>query len=73
MAKKKKGVTTPKEITDIDIVDMLSRGVKVSEISKELGVNIRTLEAGVIRIRDRRSSTNVAHLVGNYFRKKLIK
>ena len=73
MAKKKKGVTTPKEITDIDIVDMLSRGVKVSEISKDIGVNIRTLEARLIRIRDKSLSINAAHLVGNYFRNKLIK
>lgn len=61
-----------KKLTDAEIVDMLSKGFKVSEISKEIGVNIRTLEARLIRIRDKSSSTNVAHLVGNYFRKKLI-
>ena len=62
-----------KQVTDAEIVQMLSEGIIGSEIATKLGVNLRTLEARLTRIRDKSSSTNVAHLVGNYFRKKLIK
>ena len=62
-----------KEVTDAEIVQMLSEGIIGSEIAFKLGVNLRTLEARLTRIRDKSLSKNVAHLVGNYFRKKLIK
>ncbi len=69
---KKKVVEKP-PVTDIEIVQMLSEGIIGSEIANRIGMNIRTLEARLTRIRDKSNSTNVAHLVGNYFRKKLIK
>jgi len=71
MAKKKNAAL--KEVPDAQIVQMLSEGYIGSEIANEMGVNLRTLEARLTRIRDRSLSKNVAHLVGNYFRNKLIK
>ena len=70
MAKKKKIVT---ELTDVDFVEFLSLGYTVADISKETGLGKRTLEARLVRIRDKSSSKNSPHVVGNYFRKKLIK
>jgi len=70
MAKKKNPLN---EVTDAEIVQMLSEGIIGSEIAKKLGVNLRTLEARLTRIRDKALATNAPHLVGNYFRKKLIK
>lgn len=62
-----------KKVTDAEIVQMLSEGIIGSEIAFKLGVNLRTLEARLTRIRDKSNSRNVAHLVGNYFRDKKIK
>lgn len=62
-----------KGFTDADIVQMLSVGMTGYQIAEKTKINIRTLEARLTRIRDKSNSTNVAHLVGNYFRNKLIK
>ena len=62
-----------KKVTDAEIVQMLSEGIIGSEIANKLGVNLRTLEARLTRIRDKALAKNAPHLVGNYFRKQLIK
>jgi len=62
-----------KEITDTQIVKMLSNGHTVKEIADKAEMNIRSMEAKLIRIRDRSNSLNAAHLVANYLRKGLIK
>jgi DNA-binding CsgD family transcriptional regulator len=61
------------QMTDAQIVKMLSNGHTVKEIADKAEMNIRSMEAKLIRIRDRSNSLNAAHLVANYLRKGLIK
>lgn len=61
------------QMTDTQIVKMLSNGHTVKEIADKAEMNIRSMEAKLIRIRDRSNSLNAAHLVANYLRKGLIK
>ncbi len=54
-----------KKLTDAEIVYMLSKGFKVADISNEMGINIRTLDARLVRIREKSKSTTVAPRGGN--------
>jgi len=58
---------------DTTIVKLISHGYTIQEIADKENINRRTLEARLIRIRDKSGSVNLAHLVANYFRKGLIK
>jgi DNA-binding CsgD family transcriptional regulator len=58
---------------DKDIVKKLSDGYTAKDIADEFSINVRTLEAKLIRLRDKSGSKNTTHMVANYLRKKLIK
>ena len=60
-------------MTDIQIVKMLSNGYTVKEIAEKEETNIRSMEARLIRIKDKSNAENIPHLVANYLRKGLIK
>lgn len=62
-----------KVLTDIAFVGYLSNGKTVKDISEITKIGIRTLEARLVRIRDKVNAENQPHVVGEYFRKKLIK
>lgn len=53
-------------LSDADIVKYLSEGCKVKEISKETGINNRTLEKRIELIRKVASAKTAAHLVAKY-------
>ncbi len=55
------------------IVQMLSIGYTVREIADELGINVRTLEARLVRLKDKANAKNIHHLVAIYLRAKKIK
>lgn len=55
------------------IVQMLSNGYTVKEIAIATGMNIRTLEAKLVRVKDQNGAKNIHHLVANFLRKKKIK
>lgn len=54
------------------IVQMLSLGYTVKDIADEMGINVRTLEARLVRIKDKNGATNIPHLVANFLRSKNI-
>ena len=56
-----------------EIVQKLSEGYTVKEIAVEAGMNENTLKKHIIILRDSLDCKTVAHLVGKYFRKELIK
>lgn len=58
---------------DEQIVSLISIGYTIPEIASAAKINKRTLEARLIRLRDKSGSLNLAHLVANYLRKGLIK
>ena len=60
-------------MTDTQIVKMLSNGYTVREIATKEETNLRTMEARIIRIKDKALADNLPHLVANYFREGLIK
>ena len=62
-----------KVLTDIAFVRYLSNGKTVKDISEITKIGIRTLEARLVRIRKQMKAKNQPHIVGEYFRKKLIK
>lgn len=55
-----------------DIVKMLSEGKKPAEIGSKLNLAKRTIESYIDRIKDSHMAENSPHLVGIFFRKKLI-
>jgi DNA-binding CsgD family transcriptional regulator len=57
----------------IELVQLVSDGYSIREISESSGVNVRTLEATMQRARDKSFATSAAHLVAIYLRKGLIK
>ena len=58
---------------DAEIAQMLADGMTVSEISKELEINKRTMEQKVSNAKKRALAETLPHLVANYLRKGLIK
>lgn len=61
------------EFDNNNVVQLLAKGYTVPEISTEFGINVRTLEAKLVRLRDKSSSANNTNLVYNYMKKGLIK
>lgn len=60
-------------MTDCELVQMLSDGYRVIEISVEKSINKRTLEKRILVLRERCVCKTVTHLVANYLRRGLIK
>jgi len=61
-----------KDKKEIKIVQMLSLGYTVKDIADDMGINVRTLEARLVRIKDKNGATNIPHLVANFLRSKKI-
>lgn len=55
-----------------DIVDHLSLGLRPREIAETLGLSNRTIEAKIDQLRADYGCKTPAHLVGVFFRNKLI-
>lgn len=60
------------EITNIQIVQFLANGFVVKEISVSIGVNARTIESRIKKLREITGAKNSAHLVAKYFNLGLI-
>jgi DNA-binding CsgD family transcriptional regulator len=61
------------ELENDKLVEFLSNGYSIAEISVLTGVNNRTLEARLIKLKSITGSKNTPHLVANYLRKGIIK
>ncbi len=61
------------EVTNIQIVQFLSEGLVVKEISESIGTNARTIESRIKKLREITGAKNAAHLVAKYFNLGLIK
>lgn len=59
-------------LTNLRLIQYLSDGFTVSEISEETGVNRRTIEKRILILKRATMSKNSIHLVANYLRKQLI-
>lgn len=55
------------EITNIKIVQLLSEGFVVKEISDVTGTNARTIESRIKKLRRITGAKTSAHLVAKYF------
>jgi len=75
MAKSKKVFTTERSISDysVSLVQLIADGFKVSEISKKVKVNRRTLEQHIEKIKIEYAAKNSCNLVAIFLRNKLIK
>lgn len=54
------------QITNIQIVQFLSEGLVVKEISVETGTNVRTIESRIKKLREITGAKTSAHLVAKY-------
>jgi DNA-binding NarL/FixJ family response regulator len=70
-----KTITIEKEVDKehLEIVQMISEGLTVAQISEKMGINIRTAEAKIGRIKNTYNVTTLPELVSFFFRNKLIK
>ncbi len=59
-------------ITNLQVIQYLADGLSVDAISKETGLNKRSLEKRIITLRKASMSKTCAHLVANYLRNRLI-
>ncbi len=59
-------------MTDTQIITMLSNGLTVKEISKEMGVTHRIINYRIGILKDRVRCVTLTQLVANYLRKGLI-
>lgn len=59
-------------LTNSKLVEYLSNGYTIPEISKETGMNIKTLEKRILFLRRDAKCATVAHLVSNFMRRKII-
>lgn len=59
-------------LTNSKIVEYLSNGYTIPEISIEVNINIKTLEKRIYVLKKVSNSDTAAHLVANYIRKKII-
>lgn len=59
-------------MTNCELIQMLSDGYTIVEISKKKNLNRRTLEKRVIVLRERCLCKTVGQLIANYIRKNLI-
>lgn len=59
-------------VTNAEIITYLSNGYKIEEIVIETGINRRTLESRLMKLKKQSLSKTVPHLVANYLRKQLI-
>jgi DNA-binding CsgD family transcriptional regulator len=57
---------------DVEIVRLLSAGVTAKRAAVELGINIRTFESKLGKLKYSFDCNTVAHLVATFIRKKLI-
>ena len=57
---------------EVDFVKMLSDGYSRKEISVKYKLSIRTIDAAIDRVKVKTGSKTMAHLVGLFFRNKLI-
>lgn len=60
------------QITNIQIVQLLSEGFLVKEISVSIGTNRRTVESRIKKMRKITDAKTSAHLVAKYFKLGLI-
>jgi DNA-binding CsgD family transcriptional regulator len=58
---------------EIDVVQKLSRGITVPEISAITGINKRTLETITDKMKKRYKCKTLAHLVATFIRMGIIK
>lgn len=58
---------------EIKYVEMLSLGKNVGDISREVGVNKRTLEFHLNKMRYQLGCNNLTHLVAKFIREGIIK
>ena len=59
-------------ITNAEIVTHLSNGLTKDEIVKETGINKKTLNSRLVKLKKQSLSKTITHLVANYLRKKII-
>lgn len=59
-------------MTDIELIQLLANGFKVSEIAKDNNISSRTLEKRIIVLRDRVGCKTYTHLVAKYVSRNLV-
>lgn len=57
---------------EIQILELLSQGLSSAEIAQQLYISPNTVEFHRKQLLRKTDSRNVAHLIGNAFRKKLL-
>ncbi|MBQ0114586.1 MAG: helix-turn-helix transcriptional regulator [Bacteroidales bacterium] len=57
---------------EIQILELLSQGLSSAEIAQQLFISPNTVEFHRKQLLRKTDSRNVAHLIGNAFRKKLL-
>lgn len=57
---------------EVDIVNLLSQDLTVSQIALKLEINARTMEAKVSRLKEKTETKTLQGLVSLFFRNKLI-
>lgn len=57
---------------EVEILQRLSEGQKASKIASDLKVSTRVVEWAIMVLKGKYNAENVAHLVGEAFRKKVI-
>lgn len=62
------------EVTDreLQIAQLLSNGNSSKVVAQTMKVNVRTMEAAIIRLKTKTDTKTVPHLIATLIRKKLI-
>jgi DNA-binding CsgD family transcriptional regulator len=68
----KEGAVVEITARELQIVQLLSNGNSSKMVAQTLKVNIRTMEAAIIRLKTKTDTKTVPHLVATFIRKKLI-